>query len=105
MSTTQAMVPFLSAFLGVTLIVLGMILLAVEHHDSPILQKASIGALMLASLFATDEAVTCYFEGRVFDWRLGLFLLGTFGAWTFRLLRRPCFAREQHHTSNDRAHV
>lgn len=85
--TMVDVVPLLTTVLGCVGLVLGFLLLVVEHRDSPLAQKAFTGLLMFALLATIDEACRCAVSQLALDWRLPMFVTGIAGAWGFRVFR------------------
>lgn len=77
--------PLITAAAAAVGLLLGLVLLAKEHHGSPCLQKAFTGLTLLALMFAADSAWAAAVHERPIDWRLTLFALGAAGAWGCRL--------------------
>jgi hypothetical protein len=73
---------------------LGLALLAKEHHGSPCLQKACTGLVLIALMFSADAAWDAAIARERFDWRLMLFVIGISGAWAYRLAGKTGTAAE-----------
>ncbi len=91
--THQDVLPLLTSVLGLVGLLLGFLLLVVEHHGSPFLQRASTGLLMFGLLLSIDEACRCVVSQMAFDWRLTPFVIGLVGAWGFKVF--PHFAKKK----------
>jgi hypothetical protein len=83
--TGADLLPLITTSAGSVALVLGFLLLVVEHHDAPIAQKACVGLLMFAVLATIDEACRCAVSQLALDWRLPMFVVGLTGAWGFRV--------------------
>lgn len=77
--------PLITVSMGLVALVLGFLILSLEHSGSPFLQRASTGILMLGLLVTIDEACRCAIAQTHFDWRLMLFAVGLAGAWGYRV--------------------
>ncbi len=92
--TAHDVLPLITVCAGMIGLVLGFLLLVLEHHNSPFLQRASTGVLMFGLLASVDEACRCAVASTHLDWRLTLFVIGLVGAWGFRVF--PHFKRGRH---------
>jgi hypothetical protein len=73
---------------------LGLALLAKEHHGSPCTQKAFTGLVLIALVFTADAAWDALLAHQRFDWRLTAFAVGISGAWAYRLAGKTGTAAE-----------
>lgn len=90
--TVHDVLPLITLSLGCVALALGFLLLVVEHHGSPIAQRAGVGLLMFAILFTLAEACRCTVGGHALDWRLSLFVVGLTVTWSYRVF--PHFKRK-----------